>query len=164
MGPTLRGGERDRVTIPFESIEARLLRDTQKSALSRAGGEVDEMEARKANAMSYNGWLKADEGGDMAYQLFADQAALAALCRRHHIRRLSLFGSRLKGTARADSDVDLLVEFEPGGTPGLIRLGGIARELSDLLGGRKVDLRTDGDLSRYFRDEVVRTAEVQFAA
>jgi predicted nucleotidyltransferase len=114
--------------------------------------------------MSYNGGPRTDEGGDMADQLFADQAALAALCRRRHIRRLSLFGSTLKGTARADSDVDLLVEFEPGRTPGLIRLGGIARELSDLLGGRKVDLRTAGDLSRYFRDEVVRTAEVQFAA
>jgi predicted nucleotidyltransferase len=97
-------------------------------------------------------------------RVFPDQAALDTVCRRHHIRRLSLFGSTLKGTSRPDSDVDLLVEFEPGATPGLIRLAGIARELSQLLGGRQVDLRTSGDLSRYFRDEVVRTAEVQFAA
>lgn len=97
-------------------------------------------------------------------RVFPNQAALETVCRRHRIRRLSLFGSTLKGTARPDSDVDLLVEFEPGATPGLIRLAGIARELSELLRGRKVDLRTSGDLSRYFRDEVVRTAEVQFAA
>ncbi len=100
----------------------------------------------------------------MARSLFADRASLASVRRRHHIRQLSLFGSTLKGTDRSDSDVDLLVEFEPGFTPGLIRLAGIAAELSELLGGRQVDLRTAGDLSRYFRDEVVRTAEVQYAA
>ncbi len=100
----------------------------------------------------------------MARSLFTDPAALKSVCRRHHIRQLSLFGSTLKGTDRPDSDVDLLVEFEPGFTPGLIRLAGIAMELSELLGGRQVDLRTAGDLSRYFRDEVVRTAEVQYAA
>jgi hypothetical protein len=60
--------------------------------------------------------------------------------------------------------VDLLVEFVPGQEPGLIGLGGIEIELSQLLGGRKVDLRTPQDLSRYFRDEVLRTAEVQYAA
>jgi predicted nucleotidyltransferase len=97
-------------------------------------------------------------------QLFADQIELAALCRRHHIRRLSLFGSALGGAARPDSDVDLLVEFEQRREPGLIALAGIERELSALLGGRRVDLRTADDLSRHFRDDVVRTAEVQFAA
>lgn len=100
----------------------------------------------------------------MERHIFPDDAALASVCRRHHIRRLALFGSTLKGTNRPDSDVDLLVEFEPGTTPGLIRLGGIARELSELLGGRVVDLRTQGDLSRHFRDEVVRVAEIQYAA
>ncbi|MGH7103997.1 MAG: nucleotidyltransferase family protein, partial [Acetobacteraceae bacterium] len=96
----------------------------------------------------------------MPQPLFSDPDALAAVCRRYRIRRLSLFGSTLAGTSRSDSDVDLLVEFEPGATPGLIRLGGIAGELSELLGGREVDLRTAGDLSRYFRDEVVRAAVV----
>jgi predicted nucleotidyltransferase len=100
----------------------------------------------------------------MANCLFSDPQMLAAVCRRHRIRRLSLFGSNLKGTNRPDSDVDLLVEFEPGATPGLIRLGGIAQELSALLGGREVDLRTAGDLSRHFRDVVVSSAEVQYAA
>ncbi len=100
----------------------------------------------------------------MSQTLFRDAAALADLCRHHHIRRLSLFGSTLKGAARPDSDVDLLVEFEPGHEPGLLALAGIESELSTLLGGRRVDLRTAQDLSRHFRDEVVRTAEVQYAA
>ncbi len=93
-----------------------------------------------------------------------DHEALAQLCRRHGIRRLSLFGSVLKGTDRPDSDVDLLVEFEPGAIPGLLGMAAIEAELSALLGGRRVDLRTAEDLSRYFRGEVERTAEVQFAA
>ena len=90
------------------------------------------------------------------------EAELAPICRRHRIRKLSLFGSRLKGTARPDSDVDLLVEFEPNAVPGLLGIAAMELELSALLGGRKVDLRTAQDLSRYFRDEVVRTAEVQY--
>jgi len=90
--------------------------------------------------------------------------ALAALCRRHGICRLSLFGSVLKGTARPDSDIDLLVEFEPRATPSYFTLAEIEAELSELLNGRRVDLRTSRELSRYFRDEVVRIAEVQFAA
>ncbi len=96
--------------------------------------------------------------------LFRDEAALSALCLRHHIRRLSLFGSVLKGTARPDSDVDLLVEFDPGQTPGLLAMAGIEAELSLLLGGRRVDLRTAQDLSTYFRTEVVGAAEPQYAA
>jgi hypothetical protein len=96
--------------------------------------------------------------------IFPDDAALAALCRRYRIRRLSLFGSTLQGTNRPDSDVDLLVEFEPGAKPGLLTMARIEIELSPLLAGRKVDLRTAQDLSRYFRDDVVRTAEVQYEA
>ena len=92
-----------------------------------------------------------------------DEDTLAQFCRRHHIRRLSLFGSQLKGTATSDSDIDLLVEFDPAHTPTLFGIAGMEIELSDLL-GRKVDLRTAGDLSRYFREEVVRMAEVQYAA
>jgi len=96
-------------------------------------------------------------------RLDVDQQVLAELCRRHSIRRLSLFGSVLKGTARPDSDVDLLVEFEPEAIPGLLGMAAIEIELSELL-GKKVDLRTVGDLSRYFRDEVARSAEPQFVA
>ena len=88
---------------------------------------------------------------------------LAAFCRCHHIRRLSLFGSHLKGTAGPDSDIDLLVEFDPAHIPGLLGIAAMEIELSELW-GRKVDLRTAGDLSRHFRDQVVRNAEVQYAA
>ncbi len=86
---------------------------------------------------------------------------LAEFCRRHHIRRLALFGSVLRDDFGPDSDVDVLVEFEPGERIGLIGFAGVELELSDLL-GRKADLRTPEDLSRYFRDEVLRTAVVQY--
>ncbi|MGA7978989.1 MAG: nucleotidyltransferase family protein [Chromatiaceae bacterium] len=92
-----------------------------------------------------------------------DRSTLARLCERHQIRRLSLFGSQLKGTAGPDSDIDLLVEFFPEPRPTLLDMAQIEIELSEALGGRKVDLRTPEDLSRYFRDEVVRTAEVQYS-
>lgn len=81
---------------------------------------------------------------------------VAELCHRHHIRRLSLFGSVLTDRFRPDSDVDLLVEFEPGQVPGLAFFA-IEGELSDLL-GRPVDLNTPRSLSRYFRDDVLAEA------
>ena len=87
---------------------------------------------------------------------------LADFCHRNHIRRLSLFGSVLRQDFRPDSDVDVLVEFQPGYRIGLIHLARMERELSGLL-GRKADLRTPADLSRYFREEVLRETEVQFA-
>ena len=88
---------------------------------------------------------------------------LAQFCQKRHIRRLSLFGSMLAGTVRPDSDIDLLVEFEPGCEPGLLGLAAMETELTVMLGGKKVDLRTPQDLSRYFRDQILRTAEVQYA-
>ncbi len=100
----------------------------------------------------------------MTHPIFRDQDALASICRRYHIRRLSLFGSTLKGSNRPDSDVDLLVEFRPDAKPSLLTMAGIEIELSSLLGGRKVDLRTAQDLSRYFREEVIRAAETQYEA
>lgn len=87
--------------------------------------------------------------------------SLAEFCERHHIQRLALFGSVLRGTAQPESDVDLLVEFKPGMEPGLIGLSAMEEELSNLYGGRKVDLRTANDLSRHFRDEILRTARLQ---
>lgn len=85
-------------------------------------------------------------------------------CRRHHIARLSFFGSVLTPDFGPESDIDVLVEFEPGRSPGLLRLAELENELSALFGGWKVDLRTPQDLSRYFRDEVIASAEVQYAA
>ena len=87
---------------------------------------------------------------------------LAEFCRRNRIRRLSLFGSILRDDFGPDSDVDFLVEFEPGKTPSLLTMAGLEIELSEML-GRKVDLRTPGDLSRYFREEVVKGAAPQYA-
>jgi predicted nucleotidyltransferase len=92
-----------------------------------------------------------------------DREAIADFCRRRHIGRLALFGSVLREDFHSDSDVDVLVEFQPGAVVGLIRLAGMERELSAVL-GRKADIRTPRDLSPYFRDEVVRSAEVQYAA
>ena len=87
---------------------------------------------------------------------------IAEFCRRNHIRKLALFGSALGDEFRPDSDIDLLVEFYPDHIPGLIRLAGMEIELTEIV-GRKVDLRTEEDLSNYFRDEVVKSAEVQYA-
>ena len=87
---------------------------------------------------------------------------ITEFCRRHHIRKLAVFGSALHGDARPDSDLDVLVEFEPGHVPGLAFFA-MEQELSELL-GRKVDLNTPQFLSPYFRDRVIREAEVQYAA
>jgi uncharacterized protein len=91
------------------------------------------------------------------------QADIAAFCRRHHIRKLALFGSVLRDDFRPDSDIDVLVEFEPGHVLGLIRLAGMELELSELLGGRKVDMNTPMCLSPYFRDAVLAESEVFYA-
>src|SRR3989449_10711391 len=96
-------------------------------------------------------------------QIPIDRDAVTAFCRRHHIKRLALFGSVLRDDFRPDSDVDVLVEFEPEHIPGLIRFAGMELELSQLLGGRKVDLNTPQFLSPYFRDEVLEEAAVQVA-
>ncbi len=87
---------------------------------------------------------------------------IADFCRRHHIRKLAVFGSVLHGNSRPDSDLDVLVEFEPGHVPGLAFFG-MEQELSELL-GRKVDLNTPQFLSPYFRDQVLAEAEVQYVA
>jgi predicted nucleotidyltransferase len=86
---------------------------------------------------------------------------LAGFCQKHHIRKLSLFGSVLTKDFRPDSDIDMVVDFEPGHVPGFAIID-MENELSQLV-GRKVDLRTPGDLSRYFRDKVVREARVEYA-
>ena len=98
----------------------------------------------------------------MSPQIPVDRQRIAEFCRRHRIRKLSLFGSVLREDFRPDSDVDVLVEFEPDVTAGLIRLAGMELELSQLL-KRKADLRTPAELSRYFRQEVLAHAQVQDA-
>ncbi|MFH0822215.1 MAG: nucleotidyltransferase family protein, partial [Pseudomonadota bacterium] len=80
----------------------------------------------------------------------------------HHITKLAIFGSYLRQDFGPQSDIDFLVEFDRENIPGLLDVAGMEIELSEAL-GRKVDLRTAQDLSRYFRDEVVAAAEVQYA-
>jgi predicted nucleotidyltransferase len=86
-----------------------------------------------------------------------DEKVLERLCHKHHVRRLDLFGSQAKGTANPGSDVDLLVEYEPGHVPGLLGLLAFEEELATLFGGRRVDLVSKGGLSPYLRDDVLRT-------
>lgn len=88
---------------------------------------------------------------------------IAEFCKKNHIRKLSLFGSALREDFRFDSDVDVLVEFEPGTTVGMIRLGGLEIELGEIL-GRKVDLNTPGFLSKHYRDKVLAEAVVHYDA
>ncbi len=99
----------------------------------------------------------------MNKQVVFPKDQIAEFCRLHHIRRLAVFGSALRSDFNENSDIDVLVEFEPGHVPGLFGMARLERELSRLLGGRKVDLRTPEDLSRYFREEVLNEAEVQYA-
>ncbi|MBI4394013.1 MAG: nucleotidyltransferase family protein [Euryarchaeota archaeon] len=98
----------------------------------------------------------------MAARIRVDRQAVSHFCRRHHVRRLSLFGSVLTEQFGPASDVDVLVEFEDGHVPGYFALIGLQDELAQILGVREVDLHTPNDLSRHFRDEVLASAEVQY--
>lgn len=99
----------------------------------------------------------------MSLHIQVDQQQIAAFCRRHHIRKLAFFGSVLRETFRPDSDVDVLVEFEPGFRLGLFDLIRMQQEFSALI-GREADFRTPEDLGRHLRDRVIAESEVQYAA
>ena len=96
-------------------------------------------------------------------QVSVSKTALAAFCQKHGIKRFAIYGSALREDFGPESDIDILVEFEPDRIPGLFGIAGMELELSDLFSGCKVDLRTPEDLSRYFRQEVLDAAEVQYA-
>jgi hypothetical protein len=98
----------------------------------------------------------------MTTNVTIDRERIAEFCQRHRIRRLALFGSALRDDFGPESDVDVLVDFEPGARVGLIRLAGMEIELAAIL-GRKADLHTAADLSRYFRDQVLAPAEELYA-
>jgi len=98
-----------------------------------------------------------------AAQIAIPEAEIADFCRRNGIRKLALFGSVLTNRFSEASDIDILVQFRPQERVGFFRLADMEAQLSGLLGGRKVDLRTPMDLSRHFRDEVVRDALVLYA-
>ncbi|MHA1479810.1 MAG: nucleotidyltransferase family protein [Candidatus Thorarchaeota archaeon] len=94
---------------------------------------------------------------------FPTKERFSIFCKQHHIKKLSVFGSVLRDDFGPDSDIDVLIEFEPDSIPGFFELIEMEEELSELF-GRKVDIRTPKGLSRYFRDEVLESAEVQFIA
>lgn len=96
----------------------------------------------------------------MSPRIAIDRRQIAEFCRKHHIRKLSLFGSVLRGDFRENSDVDVLVEFERGHTPGF-NIVSMEDELSAIV-RRAVDLRTPAEISRYVRDEVLAEAQVQY--
>ncbi len=100
----------------------------------------------------------------MELQISIPQEQIAEFCRRHHIRRLAVFGSALRPDFDENSDVDILVEFTPHHSPGLFGIARLERKLSTLLQERQVDLHTPEDQSRYFRHQVLQKAEVQYAA
>lgn len=99
----------------------------------------------------------------MDMPIHIDQERIAEFCRKHHLVKLALFGSVLTDRFGPESDVDVLFEYDPQHVPSLFDVAAMEEELSEIL-GRKADMRTPRDLSRYFRDEVVRTAVVQYAA
>lgn len=92
----------------------------------------------------------------------APKNELEQFCRRYHIKTLSLFGSALREDYSPESDIDILVEFQPGYKIGFLKMAHIENELSKMF-GRKVDLRTPEELSRYFRKEIIESAEIQYA-
>ena len=96
-------------------------------------------------------------------QVSVSKTALAAFCQKHGIKRFAIYGSALREDFGPESDIDVLVEFAADRIPGLLGLAGMELALSDLFSGHKVDLRTPEDLSRYFRQEVLDTAEIQYA-
>ncbi len=100
---------------------------------------------------------------ELATGVSIDEQRLRLFCADHGVRRLQLFGSALHGALRDESDIDLLVEFESGRTPGLLRIAQLEIELAEML-GRPVDLRTLHDLSRHFRDQVAAEARTLYDA
>jgi predicted nucleotidyltransferase len=102
------------------------------------------------------------KGNPMA-QIAVNKEQIREFCRKNHIRWMALFGSVLREDFSPESDIDVLVEFDPAHVPGFLGLACLARELKALFGGLSVDVRTPRDLSRYFREEVLRRAQVIYA-
>ena len=96
-------------------------------------------------------------------RIHAPADRIEGFCRNNHVKKLALFGSVVRDDFRPDSDIDVLVEFKPGKVPGLLGLARMERELSAIFGDRPVDIRTAEDLSPYFRQDVVESAEIQYA-
>jgi predicted nucleotidyltransferase len=104
--------------------------------------------------------IRPDSSALLSRRLKINQPELNGFCRLNQIQKLSLFGSVLRDDFKPESDIDVLVEFQPGKTPGFLKMAGMEEELSGIIGGRKVDLRTPQDLSCHFRSRVLAEAKV----
>lgn len=100
---------------------------------------------------------------DTSFNIIISNKKLIKFCEDNHIKKLSVFGSALSDKFNHESDIDLLVEFESGHVPVLLKLVEMEEEISSLLDGRKMDLRTPNDISRYFRSDVLESSEVIYA-
>jgi hypothetical protein len=98
----------------------------------------------------------------MAKGISIPKDKIKEFCTRNHVKKLSLFGSVLRDDFRKDSDIDVLVEFEPTSKVGFFELYDMEQELSDIFGGRKVEINTPKSLSKYFREKALASAEVQY--
>jgi len=158
-----RSSRPEAVLIPYDEY-VRYQQIQESDVLRR----VDEMIVRLAerNAAYTTAEVTADVAELLAdvrlTSMGMDKTKLEAFCRRHHIRKLSLFGSVTRDDFNAESDIDVLVEFDPAFTPGF-EFFSMQSELSRLL-GREVDLKTPGFLSDYFRDDVLEQATVCYVA
>lgn len=99
---------------------------------------------------------------DKIHDITIPKQKIKEYCKKNHIKKLALFGSFLRDDFCYDSDIDLLVEFEKEHVPGFFRLVQMEEQLSNFFNGRSVDLRTPNDLSRYFRDKVIKNSEVLY--
>ena len=146
-----------------------------RSAEIRSGEAIDRTVKPRASQGETGSGKRKNPSGTADCSLIRDRSTLAAIsnvsipqdelaapCKANGVCRLAIFGSALRDDFNSESDVDFLVEFEPGRVPGLLGIAGIEIELSELLGGHRADVRTAEDLSRYFRDQVLDSAEVQY--
>ena len=117
----------------------------------------------RRSEVCYNRFADERKRASMEPRIDIDKVRIADFCRKHHIVKLALFGSVLTDRFGPESDVDVLFDYDPEHVPTLFDVVEMEEELSEIL-GRKTDMRTPKDLSRYFRDEVVRSALVQYAA
>jgi len=167
--------ERHDYTLLVSEAGARAGVDASYLRAQIRAGKIDaELKSPRlylVSVSSFNEWLSNRKRSSAAavlppehrFHIPLDQEQIRAFCQKHFIRRLALFGSILTDQFRPDSDVDVLVDFIPGREPGLFGMAGMEIELTQML-GREVDLRTPMDLSPYFRDDVLREADVQYAA
>ncbi len=132
-------------SVSYYSFSDKLLETTKVKNLTRLGQISNNSDMKSLQQISF------------------PQKELNNFCRQHHIRKLAFFGSVLSDKFGPESDIDVLIEFEPEHIPGLVDFISMEMALTEIL-GRKVDLNTPQSLSHYFRDRVIAEAKVQYAA